>query len=212
MTTKLEFLPIFDRLCIAYSDRVVRLNASKEDKAAVMKVWFEILKDLDTNLLQAAALEYMSSPAAFPPTPGQVRGKAIELMKRGNKVPSAAEAWAEIQSAPIDGQTKTPEINLGADKDTYPWIILVKDYQFSHPLVDKVARNLGWPHKFWTDNLVSDRSKFMRYYEDELARATVEATSLPAVQEYVSQITSGQNDIKSITDGFKREALDRGER
>jgi hypothetical protein len=205
MTTKQDFLPVFDRLCIAYSDRIVKLNTSPADKAAVLKVWFEILKDIDTQLLQAAALEFMSSPSAFPPTPGQLRGKAIEIMKRANQVPSAVEAWGMVQAAPANGmKTWSEERDDG-------WHIFNEPYEFPHPLVEKVSRNLGWPERFWTDNLVSDRSKFMRYYEDELHRATVEATSLPAVQDFIAQAPSGSADINQIMQGFERAALERGE-
>lgn len=203
MTTKQKFIPIFEMLCTAYSGRLVKVNASERERASVMVVWYELLSDLPAEALQAASLEFMSSPSAFPPTPGQVRGKAVELSKRANQVPSAAEAWEIILGAPVDGKRAWSEEQVDGS-----WVIYNADYKFPHPLVEKVARNLGWPKSFWTDNLVSDRSKFMAAYEVAEDKATVEVTSLPQVREYVARL--GRGDVAELAAGFRREALDRG--
>jgi hypothetical protein len=195
-----EFIPIFKRLAIAYGGRL-------DDSGEAMDVYYSILRDLPVELVQAAALEFMASPSAFPPTPGQIRDKALRLVRRTNRVPSAAEAWQELLGAPGDGIMRETQEN---DDPMYPWVIIETAYQFSHPLVEKVARNLGWPSRFWTDNLVSDRSRFMNTYEQELDRATLEETSLPEVREYIER--SGGSDIRQIVAGFRRDALERGER
>jgi len=190
-----EFTPIFRKLALAYGSRL-------SDDAETLKVYFDILSDLPAELVQAGALEYMSSPSAFPPTPGQIREKAVKLVKRSNRVPSPAEAWGELKTAPVDGITRrSEELDDG-------WHIYNTPYQFSHPLVEKVARDLGWPGKFWTDNQAADRARFMQAYEVAEDRATEEQTSLPQVQQYVERL--GRSDIQELMSGFKREALDRG--
>lgn len=197
-----EFYPIFRNMAIAYGERM-------KDTPETMEVYFMVLEDLPTELVKAAALEYIASPKAFPPTPGEIRAKAIEVEKRINRVPSADEAWREIHDAPADGIVKSHSVNQGENKDVYPWVITMRPYEFSHPMVEMVARNLGWPERFWTSNLASDRARFMDTYNKVLERETRHATSLPQVKEYIE--ARGQGDIKSLVDGFRREALDRGE-
>ena len=133
---------------------------------------------------------------------------AVNLTKRGNNVPSAAEAWQMVMLAPFDGKVRDFEPNTGEDKEERPWIIYIEDYQWTHTLVEKVARNMGWPDRFWTDSLMSDRSRFMNAYEAEIDRATGEVTSLPEVHAYIAR---GKGDMKKLLKGFKRDAMGRGE-
>jgi len=190
-----NFKPIFRKLAIAYGSRL-------DDDAETMLVYFDILKDLPTELVQAAALEYLASDTAFPPAPGQIRARAVRLTKRSNKVPSAAEAWQEVLEAPADGLVRWSEQREDG------WHIYTQPYEWQSAITEKVARNLGWPSRFWTDNLTSDRARFMNAYEQQLDISTEEMTSLPEVQRYIE---AGQSDIKAITDGFRRAALERGE-
>lgn len=189
-----DFIPIFRKMALAYGSRM-------DDEPETMQVYFELLEDLPIDLVQAAAVEFMASPSAFPPTPGQIRAKAVDLQKRANGVPSPDEAWKMVLDAPIDGLEKWSEEREDG------WHIFNQPYQWESALVERVARNLGWPNRFWTDNMTSDRARFLQAYENQLGNATREATSLPQVQAYLAK---GPGDIKSITDGFRREALDRG--
>ena len=74
---KIDFPPIFEKLTIAYGGRL-------QNNPETLDVYYLILKDLPTALVRAAALDYMASPAAFPPSPGEIRACAINLQKRGN--------------------------------------------------------------------------------------------------------------------------------
>ena len=205
---KTEFVPIFDKIEIAYTGRLVPRGSTAEERAQVMRVYYEILRDLPGDLVTAAAIEFMASPSAFPPTPGQLREKAVRLVRRGNKVPSAAEAWKEVMDAPIDGKMQRVRENTGPDKDVYPWIIEESPYQWSHPLPEKVARDLGWPDRFWTDNLTADRARFMNAYERALDYGTEAVTSPPEVTAYLRRSAA---DIGQLIDGFRRAALSTGE-
>ena len=193
---KSDFPPIYDLLVRAYPGR-------QPSDVETLDVFFVVLRDLETDLVKAAVLEFISSPSAFPPTPGQIREMAVRLTKRGQNVPSAAEAWEMVVKAPTNGIT-----SWSKQDDEGGWHIYNQPYQWPHPIVEKVARNLGWPDRFWTDNLVSDRARFLQAYSIEEERATQEITSLPEVQAYIAR---GQSDIKQIMNGFRRDALDRGE-
>ena len=191
-----EFAPIFRKMAIAYGSRL-------DDDAETILVYYELLQDLPTQLVQAAAVEYMTSPAAFPPTPGQIRAHAIDLQKRANNVPSPDEAWKMVDEAPIDGLEKWSEEIDGE------WHIYNQPYQWPSALVEQVARNLGWPDRFWSNNLASDRARFIDTYKATVDRETMRATSLESVNKYLE--SRGNGDIKSLLSGFKRDAYERGE-
>ena len=165
---KIDFPPIFEKLTIAYGGRL-------QNNTETLDVYYLILKDLPTELVRAAALDYMASPAAFPPSPGEIRACAINLQKRGSGLPSAAEAWQMVMAAPADGFVRSSEEREDG------WHIFNQPYQWEFPIVEKVARNLGWPDRFLTDSPVSDRARFMDAYQLEVDRATGEATSLPEI-------------------------------
>ena len=185
---KIDFPPIFEKLTIAYGGRL-------QNNPEILDVFFLILKDLPTALVRAAALDYMASPAAFPPSPGEIRACAINLQKRGSGLPSTAEAWQMVMAAPADGIVSWSE-----ERDD-GWHIFTKRYQWESPIVEKVARNLGWPDRFLTDSPVSDRARFMDAYQLEIDRATGEATSLPAVRAYLAE---GPAEMNELLDGVKK--------
>lgn len=64
---------------------------------------------------------------------------------------------------------------------------LVTEYQFSHPLVAEVARRLGWPERFWSNEIGVDRGRFIKTYEAHISHLTDEAVLLPVVRDYVDQ-------------------------
>lgn len=147
-------------------------------------VYCRLLADIDAGMLEAAALECTTKSQWFPSV-YELRRAVVDLQKRGNRVPSAIEAWFEVLNAPANGELR--QITGEQDQDGR-WIILVQKHQFSHPLVESVARNLGWPGRFWTDSLVSDRSKFIAAYEGELERQSGDALSLPEVRAYTARM------------------------
>lgn len=191
-----EFIPIFRKITLAFS------GSRLADDPETIEVYYEVLKDLPAELVQAAALEYIASASAFPPTPGQIRDRAMRLTRRANKVPSAAEAWQEVREAPADG------VKRWSEETEEGWVIYNQPYQWDSPLTEKVARNLGWPNMFWSDNLAADRARFLEAYKLQVEYSTEEATSLPEVQSYLER---GQADIRYLLQGFKRDAWERGE-
>ncbi len=69
--TREEFTPIFQELSEAYGERLPL-------KQATISVWYKVLRDLPADCLEGAALEYMSGPSPYPPTPGQIRSIAMQ--------------------------------------------------------------------------------------------------------------------------------------
>lgn len=143
-------------------------------------VYTRMLADLPADILRMAALECASKRTFFPSV-HELRQAATVLDMRANGVPSAAEAWQELVEAPADWVVRHHEEVDGR------WHIYNEPYQFSHPIVEKVARNLGAPEKFWSGNLAADRSRFMDAFEVEIRRNAEEALSVPEVRGYVKE-------------------------
>ena len=166
-----------------------------------VQVYYDLLKDLPAETLKAASIECATSSPFFPSV-YELRKAAVNLHKRADNVPSAAEAWEEICGAPAHGEHER------IIKDDGVYVIEVSKYVFSHPLVEKVARNMGWPKKFWTNSLMADRSRFMNAYESNLDKSSAEARSVPAVMNYIER--TGRSDVKEIAASFRNEALEQG--
>ena len=181
---------------------IVNVFLRFELKRGTIDDYFNLLKDLPSETLKAASKECVTS-SPFPPSVYELRKTAVNLHKRADNVPSAAEAWEEVLSAPEDGIERRVITEGGS------YVIEVFNYVFTHPLVEKVARNMGWPKKFWTSSLMADRSRFMNAYEANLDRSSAEARSVPAVMKYIER--TGRSDVKEIASAFRSEALERGD-
>lgn len=64
----------------------------------MLNIWRAVLADVPDEALQAAALEYLRSPAQWRPVPGQLRTRALELVG-GDAKSRAIAAWEEILSS-----------------------------------------------------------------------------------------------------------------
>lgn len=91
--TREEFKPIAAALRAAYGkDKVI------PDKSA-FEVWLDLLKDLDGQVVKAAAESYASTEH-FPPVPADIRKKAAEINQLVyGYLMSEGEAWALVRKA-----------------------------------------------------------------------------------------------------------------
>lgn len=81
------------------SELVDLVNASwnqtpfKDDLNKQRKAWWHFLQDLDSGAVQRV-IDVMAISGRFPPRPGELRRKVLL-----GDIPTAIEAWAELQSA-----------------------------------------------------------------------------------------------------------------
>jgi len=193
MATEHEVLEVLGILTAAYP----RYKPS----AQTISVYCKLLADLPGDILHLAAIECATSRTFFPSV-YEIRAAAVQLDRRSNAVPSAAEAWQEVLEAPITGKLKS--IDYENSTPGVSWVILEEEYKFSHPLVEKVARNLGWPDKFFTDLMASDRARFLQAYETQIDTASSEALSLPEVREYTRGQMEAGAAIRQLTKGWTK--------
>ena len=169
MASKQEIFEILTILSAAYP----RFSLNKETITA----YTMLLEDLDTESLRAAAKECATKRTFFPSV-HELRKTVVDMMRKGARVPTAFEAWNEVVNAGPEFWKEAEETENGAK-------IVSKSYRFSHPMVEKVARLLGWPARFPGDNQMSDRSQFLKAYEQAVYDAMDYEITLPEVREFI---------------------------
>jgi hypothetical protein len=86
---------MFARMTAAYQGRI-------ESSDSVLETWFLLLRDLDAEATLKATMDILSEPREWPPTPGQVRDRAVDI-SRGKLVPiSPTEAWEHVLNSSVD--------------------------------------------------------------------------------------------------------------
>ena len=144
-------------------------------------LWLKLLSDVADDTLEAAILVTLTEKRAFAPSIGEIRAAAMELHIQASGVPLTAEAYAEV----VDKPTKGPvigEIQILSDGTFgYPR----GPIEWSNPIVEQVAYELGWPERFPTDNPGVDRGQFAKAYEAKLIRVTESGGRLPIITEYL---------------------------
>ena len=158
--------------------------------AETSEVYYQLLQDVPTDELKAAVLHCLGeSGRRFAPSVGEIRGAVSELRGMSANVPSAFQAWQEVlRQFSLTGSYGTP--------------------QFSHPLIERAVRQLGWRELCMSENQTADRARFLQCYDQLLTRATKEDMLLPEVRGYVEQrgglMLETQSQIKQLSEGMKK--------
>lgn len=167
------------------------------------EIYFQDLKDIDSELLFLAVKHCRTSifrDQRFAPSAGEIRVAASDLKRQAEGVPSALEAWGELLHVPSTEETKWAE-----DDENGQAVIITKPYQWSHPLVRKVAIMMGFPRFPDWDSESYERAAFLKVYEIELQSYLKNNTQLPEVTLFVetrsAQIETEKR-IKQLTQGF----------
>lgn len=159
------------------------------------------LQDLECDALRAGVLSCLTSCKFFP-TISEIRGAVVRLQSTGT--PTATEAWEfarlarrvfRVRRCNV-ADTMIQDMRTSADR----YIELMPLYrvhvsrcdagcfdgyeepEWPHPLVERIARAMGWPDMF-TDNPASDRARFIDAYESALSTARIEAAALPEISQ-----------------------------
>lgn len=166
------------------------------------EIYFQDLKDVDSDLLLLAARycrTNMSRDQRFAPSAGEIRQTAGEIKRQADGVPSALEAWGELLHAP-----KTEEYKSAGDDN----VIEVIPYQWSHPLVRKVAVMMGFPEFPDWERESFERTAFLKAYEVELQNYLKQNDQLPEVTRYIESQKDAQlgmpKEIKRLAKGMDK--------
>jgi len=159
--------------------------------------YLAFLGDLPADLLKAAVLRTCAeSGRQFAPSVGEIRGAASQILRKTSGLPSALEAWDEVRTAPKSGEFRRMSEEYTEDGRA---IIYVTPFKWSHSLVERVARQMGWPDFPNPENESTDRAHFFKHYEEAALAAMREDVELPAVAAYIEDKAGGE--IKRLAEG-----------
>lgn len=175
--------------------------------AQIVENYFNDLQDIAPDLLAAAVQQYRASANAFFPSSGQLRDKATELQLLAMNVPTAAEAWAQVQRAyryqePVSCE-KGARLRRDCETAThFEYMSSIVNYKshleqctickkggyserYDHPAVARVVELLGGRDMLMTENEVADRAKFFESYNAIVKRETLKFSLPTQAREYV---------------------------
>lgn len=134
-----------------------------------VKLYAGLLADLPVDILEAAARQIMVERTFFPSI-AEWREMARQLMFAEQSIPSAYEAWENVQE----------QIARCGDYYRYPQFGRVPEYR--HPLIQRAVDILGYRYLCESTTTMADRAHFFKVYESLLERAIRESRLLPDVK------------------------------
>jgi len=146
-----------------------------------VRVWASFVVDMEDELLSASVARFISSSVhAFPPTIPEIRAQAVELRREIVGVPTSFEAWEEVIRAPKPLPAGYKVVREGQ-------VVDAEEYVWPHPIVERIARRLGWPRFPDLANEMGDRAHFFRAYDSESQKLIRAETQIPQVTKYVEE-------------------------
>lgn len=134
---------------------------------ATVRVYAEMLADVDAELGRAAVLEIVKTQV-YPtlPTVGEIRQRVTEIQFKRAGILTAEEAWGVVTWAfsKVGGYRPFPADTAGG------------------PILKRAVAAIGWQTLCQSDNVVADRAHFFRVYEAIVARERERMTLDPAAQ------------------------------
>ena len=116
-----------------------------KDPRPIVEAWSLMLGDLDPVLAKAAIIKVCRESDFFPSV-ARIVAAAEELDQRNEKLPTAAEAWEEVEKLIIQfGPYRAP--------------------QYSCDTVRRAVRAIGWLQLCCSENPAADRAHFLKLYE-----------------------------------------------
>ena len=188
MSNQIEVAQVVAMIGSAYPN----FTASEE----TVTIYYELLKDLPLDLLRAATMKCcVESGRKFAPSVGEIRGAASELNKQVQGIPSTLEAWNETCKANTPSGYQTMRNGEWVTPEPYEW---------SHPLVERTARLLGWPGHFPNfDNESTDRAHFFKMYDAQVNRFMEKGIEIPDVTGYIEK-NKTTTDVKQLSERMSK--------
>ena len=172
MASKVEIIKLMALFEVAFPRNELKQGADE--------LYFRMLKDLDYEALSAAA-DQLIATLVFYPAIAQWRQAALDIILARLAMPSAQEAWEEVQQA----------CNRVGHRKIPSW---------SHPLIEKTVNSMGWVNICLSEEPDWQRNYFIKAYDLFLKRADEDARMLPSVRQVTDKFTlsAGMNPKQSM--------------
>ena len=148
-----------------------------KDPAPIVAAWSLMLADLDPVVAKAAVIKVCRESDYFPSV-ARIVAAAEELDPRNEKLPTAAEAWEEVEKQIWSAGIYKPPV-------------------FSSELVRRAARAIGWLQLCSSENPAADRAHFLRLYESmknkrKEAKEIEQVMKIAGVGDLIRALAGGQ--------------------
>jgi hypothetical protein len=158
-------------------------SMQNKDPQPIVTAWSLMLADIPLEILQAAVVKVCRESEFFPSV-AQIVAAAAELDPRSEKLPSAAEAWEEVEQL----------------------ILAVGPYRapvYSCELVRRSVRAIGWLQLCCSENPAADRAHFFKLYESmrgkhKAAKEMEQVMKIAGVGDLIRAL-AGSNKLKEAT-------------
>lgn len=142
--------------------------------------WYNILKDIDINILKIAVTEYITTNK-FPPTIADIRALSANAQK--GEIKDAGGCWGEVvKSIGRYGQYQEEKALENMDQMTR-----------------ECVKRLGWKQICLSENLMADRAHFLKIYEQVSKRETHSRQVPLSIRQKKAKMIA-DNKIKMIAD------------
>jgi len=147
--------------------------------------WSAYLRDLPDDLLVMALHHYVGTAKDnYPPSVPALRRAAADLKRLAAGVPTQYEAWENLLAVGNGGYRV--RITTDYDEDGRQ-IIQHYKIEFAHPLIEQVAKQMGWPKFPSHDDVEIDRAHFLKAYDAAVTKLTTADMELPEVRAFIEQ-------------------------
>lgn len=158
--TKTETIDLVRLLLAAFPGQ--RSRMAPEDVKAMVAAYHVGLGDLDRGALEQAAARVVRT-SKFLPSVAEIREAAVEI-QGGNGSPTGAQAWGVVlRKIGRYGMNRAPGV----------------DFTFDDPITAKLVTPATWREICNSENIASDRARFIDAYDQLAARARKDAQAAP---------------------------------
>jgi len=159
-----EIRTIFEMLQANY--HYAMRNMTPKEISNLQILWVELLRDIDTDILKAAALQHASESNWFPSV-AELRNAAAEIVTPNRTTP--VEQWGEVVR-----QFKHP------GHCSIPY--------FCDEITAAVVADMGWLNLCMSEDATADRARFIQGYTDRQKRDRRLAVQLPQVADAIARL------------------------
>lgn len=157
---------------------------TKDVPEATMEVYWQILKDLPDDAVQAAVLNILARHRYNTlPTVGEVRTEALRLSQP--QIPTALEAWGEVMRAirkhGAPGQDEKALASMS-------------------PVTRDVVRAIGWREICFCENADVIRGQFRKAYEELAGRRREVQAMPPDVRAFTKRVAAQLGQGKELAE------------
>lgn len=152
-----------------------------DEKGMTLKVWHELLGDLDYNIVQLAVKKLILE-MPYPPAIADVRKRAVEVMTPPEDRIDASEAWGEVMQA----------IRL------YGYYREAEALKSMSPKAAKVVRWMGWREICLSEEPGVVRGQFLKMYQQVAEREQKERLLPYEIRDDIRKISERFSSLKLI--------------